>query len=64
MAPPGSAQIGNPQIRYHTLPGRADVGVSVKAEPRENLVQRLGCEPRAETGFLPDVPCYPYISIF
>lgn len=64
MAPLGSAHIGNPKVRYHTLPGRADVGVSVRAEPHENLVQRLGCEPRAETGFLPDVLSSPNISIF
>ena len=40
MAPPGFTQTGSPQIRHHKLPGRADVRVSMKAEPCKNLVQR------------------------
>ena len=37
MAPPGFTQTGSPQIRHHKLPGRADVRVSVKAEPCKKL---------------------------
>lgn len=37
MATPCSAQIGSPQSRHHTLPGRADVRVSTKAETWKKL---------------------------